>query len=414
MPQIGAYSLDKSEDRYKDVPTPEIMTREILKEFCLLHTSAWQSVWFALYLLGQRLGSSVKVILLQDTVFAGSVPLKLGADLPPGIDSRDNIKTIGIGITPTHWASPERTPWGSGWPHDVSPEGIARNIAEYREREDPDLEAKFKHVLCSLNCSQTLDSVLDLYAPKEFRRPLNDVATIFSDVKLQFCLPCQDFPSSDWPDIKLVGTLPIKPLPTNLAYPEWWDEITENSAKASTIGAKRKRIIVVAQGTMQPDFDALAIPTIQALADNTDFVVVAILGFRGKTLDEHLHKFPAGVLPSNARVLDHFPYDAVLAHADIFISCSGYGGMTHGNANGVPMIQTGVFLDKPVIGLIIEHCGLGIYLREYPPSVESLRSSVDQILGDSKFPKRAMELKAESEQAKPLEALEREILAIFT
>ena len=82
---------------------------------------------------------------------------------------------------------------------------------------------------------------------------------------------------------------------------------------------------MVAQGTMELDYDLLVMPTIRAFAERPDVLVVAILCTRGATLDSKLADLPQGRLPPNVHVVDHFPYDAVLEHADVFVSQGGYG-----------------------------------------------------------------------------------------
>lgn len=202
----------------------------------------------------------------------------------------------------------------------------------------------------------------------------------------------------------------MKPLSQwkNLEYPSWFDEDVRKARE------KQKSVIVVAQGTETPDFNELIIPTINGLASRDDIIVVAILCCKGATLTGQAggEAEASFKLASNARVVDYFPYDALLEYADIFVSASGYGGLTHAVANSVPLIQTGRLLDKADIGRRVEYSGLGVYL-EGKISPEDVSGAVDKILKNYQvFKDRAVGLKEESGNYQPLEILEQEILGL--
>lgn len=356
-----------------------------------------------------------KIIIMTDTCFSGTMPFKLGTDLPPGfgVGEIDDIKTLGIGVVPSHWVSPERPPWGSGLPFDDSPAGRHRNLAAHREAYDPTVEERARMILTMLNCTKSVDTILGPYTRDDLERPFWDAVTLVNDTTLQMGLASLEYPAEDWPShLKFAGTLPLKPIPDDLEYPDWWDEIMGNSAKGIASDKGRKRIILVAQGTEVTDYNRLVVPTIEALAERPDIIVVTILCVREANLDGHLSSFPGGTLPSNVKVLDYFPYDAVLAHADIFVSNSGYGGLSHAVANGVPLLQSGNEFDKADIGRRVEYAGLGVYLVDPPPLAADVRKAVDEILGNEKYIKRARELKLEAAAARPLETVEREIMAL--
>lgn len=74
----------------------------------------------------------------------------------------------------------------------------------------------------------------------------------------------------------------------------------------------------------KPEFNPhdLIIPTIRALADRPDVLVVAILGWK----DAHITDADRDlVVPANTRVADYLSYDAVLQHADLWINNAGLG-----------------------------------------------------------------------------------------
>lgn len=98
------------------------------------------------------------VVILSDTCFSGPLPLKLGADRPPGYEGV-NLRTVGIGVVPQFWASRSRPPWGTGLPHDPTEEGVRRNLEAYADEWDQEAEDRAKWVLEALNCDETVEEL---------------------------------------------------------------------------------------------------------------------------------------------------------------------------------------------------------------------------------------------------------------
>ncbi|OHF02942.1 UDP-glucuronosyl/UDP-glucosyltransferase [Colletotrichum orchidophilum] len=377
--------------------------------FVSLLPSGLESVRYALAAMRRR-QSGCQIIILSDTCFSGTLALKLGADLPELFEENELIQTIGIGVVPAFWASHERPPWGFGLEYDNSEKGRTRNMSVTKETWDSAAEDRARWVLGMMGCFKPVESLYNGLSTT-MDHPFWDASTVCHDTVLQMCLPSLEFPSSDWPEkIKFAGTLPIKPIPSNLTYPRWFEQIVANSSSLDASNPSRKKIVFVAQGTEVLDHRELIIPTMQALATHPDVLVVACLCVAGATLDTG--DFENGELPSNARVVDYFPYDAVLAHADVFVSNSGYGGFQHAVSNGVPMVQAGNTFDKPDIGRRIEWSGLGVFLSESPPSVSAVGQAVAEILGDEKYKRRAGELRDEAGGFDPLRMVEEEILSL--
>lgn len=393
------------------------LAASLAEGFTTLLPSGYQSVWFALAGMRSRLGKR-KIVVLSDTCFSGTIPLKLGADLPPGFDEEEELRVLGISVVPAHWVSPERPPWGSGLPYDSSEAGKARNCAAHAAVWNQDAEDKARDILNMMNCPKLLDTVLDKYTTDHhsLRHPFWDVVPFANDTTLQMGLSSLEYPASNWPlHFKFAGPLPLKALPSDLTYPPWWKDVEQHSATQGThLQAKgnRKRIITVTQGTEVLDYSQLIVPTICALSCRENLLVIVLLGARGATLDAYVEHLPGQTLPANTRVLDYFPYDALLAHSDVFVSNSGYGGLTHAVTNGVPMVQTGKDFDKPDIGRRVEYAGLGLFLENPPPEPKDVQNAVDQILTDDTYRVRAKALQAEAKAARPLEMVEAEIMKL--
>ncbi|KAK1708873.1 hypothetical protein CaCOL14_007310 [Colletotrichum acutatum] len=379
--------------------------------FISLLPSGLESVRVALAGMRRR-EPGCQIFVLSDTCFSGTLALKLGTDLPELFEEDEVIKTIGIGVVPVFWTSPERPPWGSGLPFDDSEEGRAKNVRVHKETWNSAAEDRARWVLGLMGCPKPVVSLYEGLSTS-IEHPFWDASTVCHDTVLQMCLPSLEFLSSDWPrKIKFAGTLPIKPIPSDLTYPRWFNDILSNSSSLQVSKPSRKKIVFVAQGTEVLDHEELIIPTMKALATCHDILVVACLCVAGATLNTST--FGNGELPVNARVVDYFPYDAILAHADVFVSNSGYGGFQHAVSNGVPMVQAGNTFDKPDIGRRIEWSDLGVFLSESPPSVSAVEQAVTEVLGDDKFKRRAEELRKEASTYDPLKMVEEEILLLAT
>lgn len=98
------------------------------------------------------------VVILSDTCFSGTLPLKLGSDRPPGYD-KVTIRTVGIGVVPQFWAASSRSPWGVGLAHDPTHEGVQRNLKAYADEWDQEAEDRARWMLEAVNCDETVDEL---------------------------------------------------------------------------------------------------------------------------------------------------------------------------------------------------------------------------------------------------------------
>lgn len=352
------------------------------------------------------------LVILSDTSWSGTVPLVLGADLPEGYEGVQ-VRFVGISLMPLCWAAPDRPPWGSGLPYDVSEEGIKRNVDAYSRQYIDEVEALARWMLEAVNTSKPLDALYEEHdKTKSVCHPFQDSSTICHDVVLQVGLPSFEFKAAhDPPHIKYCGFLRPKPPPPDLVLPEWYQEVLENSSSSAASKPGRKRVVFVAQGTEVLDHRETVVPCIRGLASRQDILVIAVLCQKGATLNEHMDLFDGGALPANARVIDYFPYDAILAHADVFVSNSGYGGVGHAIANSVPLVQCGSIFDKADIGRRVEYSGIGVYLPDQSRTPEAIAAAVQVVLTEPQYKQRVSELRAESLTYDPFEIVQREILA---
>lgn len=331
----------------------EIFTKAIPDQFA--------AVQKALRLLSS---THLPVVLVAETMFLGGHPAYLGA---PGLKPAGYIT---LGNLPVMLQTAE---------------GPASNPALYEMIEN----AIF------LKASNTFKEILtDLGAKKEPRKFIHEQQYYGCDRYLQLCPPSIEYPLKEVPPtLRFAGSVPH--AHASFTPPSWWDDVLEAG-----------RVITVTQGTSSVDYNELLIPCMQALKDEPDTLVVAILGFKGWSLPEEVD------VPANARVIDYLPYDDILAHSDALVYNGGYGGLQHSLSHAVPVIIGGKAVDKPAVAWRAEYAGVGIDLKTPKPSPELLKESVLKILNDESYKLNSKKVQKDLEKYKSDEVLEKAILEI--
>jgi UDP:flavonoid glycosyltransferase YjiC (YdhE family) len=331
------------------------------------------------------------VVILHETMFGGILPFYYGAPLPEGYDQLP--KVINFHTSVNIMTSRDVFPVGSGTP-------------------PPSNEEQRAELKALLDARGSYHKVLNDYADRVFK-PLGatkgmtgwywDTLLEAHDITLLPYSPSLDYPRSDLsPKIQFIGGLPLKPVDPDFKVPPWWDDIQANAALSFP---EKKKLVFVTQGTTNIDYNDLLIPSIEALASRSDIIAIATLGSRGASLPRNV-----GV-PPNTRVVDYFPYDALLPLVDVFVSNAGLGGLMHGIMNGVPMVVAGVEADKAEVSARAEWSGMAVNLRSGRPSVSALAEGINKVLRDAAYKKRAVELKRENEAMNALGTVEKLILS---
>jgi MGT family glycosyltransferase len=172
------------------------------------------------------------------------------------------------------------------------------------------------------------------------------------------------------PGVRFIG-LPPTPQ-AEIALPEWWHELDGG-----------KPVVLVTQGTLaNADFGELIEPTLAALVDRDDLLIVATTGGRPV---EALR----GPLPSNVRISPFLPFDALLPKVSLLVTNGGYGSVSQALAAGVPIVSAGLTEDKAEVGARIGWSGVGLNLATNTPTVEALRDAIGTVLADPTFRERA-------------------------
>jgi len=333
-----------------------------------------------------------QIICIEDVFNFSVMPFKYGRKLPVGL--AETTKFIGIGGAPVMANSQDTAPSMLCLPPDSTPSGRLRNKALAKLFWDGPLKALRENFVGAIEAAGATET-----SRLQDKDLFTSWYTVY-DAVLQLCSPSMEYPRSDLPSTIEYAGVPVgQPLDPNLKYPEWWPEVT--SARANGV-----RVVFVTQGTVNLDLTELIAPTLQATAGRDDLLVVVLLATRGAKIPETIS------VPSNARVIDYFPYDAVLEYADVFVSNGGYGSFCHGVRNGVPMVVAGQAQDKPEVSMRVAFSGMGVNLATQNPTVEQVRDGIEQVLEKPEFKNAALKLQEENAKMDAYSACERRVEAL--
>lgn len=386
---------DRLAPGYKSLPWTQRGKIDLRLQCLETLPTQWENFKSALATLHER---GRRVMVVAEAFFLGIMPLKHGAPLPSGVPVP---RTVCVSITVPAIKSIDLPPFAYASSFDQSGAGHARNQALWEKwtRSAADLTALLDKQLLASGASRGMGE--PILAGANYR---------CHDAIYQVGVPGFEYPRSDWPaGFQFVGLVQGTPKETPLPEPhfDWWDELTANSALAAD-DPRRKKVLVVAQGTVEVDPNDLIIPTIRAFADrDQDVVVIAILGWKDASL---VGLMPDGaVVPGNARVADYLNYDAVLEHADVWVHNAGFGAVNHGIAHGIPMVVAGEGMDKTENARRVEWSGIGVDLATARPSVEQVRDAVEFTLRDGGFHRRIEVLRRQSEVLNPFDIISEDL-----
>ncbi len=195
------------------------------------------------------------------------------------------------------------------------------------------------------------------------------------DRVLIFSVPGFDYERSDLPaNHQFIGPPLPKPDP-NWEKPDWWGDLE-----------KAKKVVLVNQGTIANNIQDLIMPTLIALKDEPDTLVIAV------PVKEEIPN-----LPSNARVAPFIPYGNLLPHVDLVVTNGGYGGANISLGYGIPMVIGGATEDKMEVAMRVTVSGTGINMKTMKPSPQKLKAAVHEVFSNPKYKQNALRLKKEIE-----------------
>src|SRR4029077_11438911 len=187
---------------------------------------------------------------------------------------------------------------------------------------------------------------------------------------MQLSVPRFEFPRQIPPTVHFVGTPPI--IPGQAPLPRWADELDGS-----------RKVVLVTQGTVaNHNFELLIAPTLAALANEPDVLVVATTG--GRPVDA----IP-GTVPSNARIASYLPFEWLLPRVDVLVTNGGYGSVNQAMSCGIPLVTAGMTEDKADVNARVAWSGVGVNLATNEPTPDALREAIRTVLDTQHFRARA-------------------------
>ncbi|WP_260755177.1 nucleotide disphospho-sugar-binding domain-containing protein [Mycobacterium sp. SMC-8] len=303
--------------------------------------------------------------VIADVTFTGVVPMFLrDAPRPP---------VVVCGVGPLTISSRDTPPFGMAWQPEPGLDYRQMTAVAHRVIMRPS-QRKFNRALRQADSPECPLFVSDW--PR------------LADGLLQLSVQEFEYPRSDLPStVEFVG--PVLPAgPEEFDRPPWWGDV-------ETAGT----VVHVTQGTFDnADLDQLIGPTLEALGDQDDLLIVATTGGRR---GQHMH----GRIPGNARIADWIPYSALLSHVDVMITNGGYGGVQYALGHGVPLVVAGETSDKAEVAARVDFSGAGIDLKTALPSPQAVGAAVDIVRRDDRYRTAAQSLRTAIQACTPVDAI---------
>jgi MGT family glycosyltransferase len=292
-------------------------------------------------------------LVIGDDMFFGVLPMLLGPR-----PKRPPIVLCGTSIL--HWRREDGAPHFLGLPPATTQAQLKEYAAISREYDrvvNQPLARRLNRLLKDLGVgplSMTLfDSVVNL-----------------ADVYMQMTVPSFEFPRDLPPSVHFIGALPITPKQAPL--PSWARELDGS-----------RKVVLVTQGTLaNHNFGLLITPTLAALANEPDLLVVVTAGGRP------IEAIP-GPIPGNARLASYLPFEWVLPKVDVVVTNGGYGSVNQAMSFGIPLVTAGLTEDKADVNARVAWSGVGIDLATNEPTPQALREAILKVLAKPNYRSRA-------------------------
>jgi MGT family glycosyltransferase len=293
-------------------------------------------------------------VIIGDHLMLGVLPMLLGprSERPP---------IILLGTTYLLSRRDDGAPNDAGAPPATSEAQREEYAAIFEKYETAAFEPVGRH----------LNDCLARIGVKPLAMNLYDAVVTLPDAYLQLTAPGFELPRRNLPaSVHFVGPLPI--TPSQAPLPSWAHELDGS-----------RKVVLVTQGTLTNfNFDDLVLPTLAALANEPDVLVVVTVGGRSPDV------IP-GPLPANARVASYLPFEWALPKADVFVTNGGYGSVNQALSFGVPLVTAGMVADRGDVNARVAWSGVGVNLATNKPTSEALRAAIRAVLDKPNYRSRA-------------------------
>ncbi len=311
--------------------------------------------------LQQVLQSFPADVIIGDDMLFGVLPMLLGprSKRPP---------IVLCGTSFLHWCRDDGAPHFIGLPPATTQVQRDEYAAIYQEHD----RLIYQPVADRLNRS------LEQIGVEPLSMTLFDSVVHLADAYMQLTVPSFEFPREFPRSVHFVGTPPI--IPNQAPLPSWAHELDGS-----------RKVVLVTQGTVaNHNFDLLVAPTLRALANEPDVLVVATAG--GRPIDA----IP-GPIPGNARLARYLPFEWILPKADVFVTNGGYGSVNQAMSFGIPLVTAGLTEDKADVNARVAWSGVGINLATNEPTPQALHAAVRAVLDTPNYRSRASLMAGEFE-----------------
>ena len=292
-------------------------------------------------------------IIIGDDMLFGVLPMLLGPR-----SKRPPIALCGTSFL--HWRRDDGAPHFFGLPPATTQAERDEYAAIYREHDR----------LIYQPVSERLNRLLQTLGVGPLSMTLFDSVVDLADAYLQLTVPSFEFPRDFPQSVRFVGRPPI--IPYQAPLPPWAHELDGS-----------RKVVLVTQGTLaNHNFGLLIGPTLAALANEPDLLVVATTG--GRPVDA----IP-GPIPANARLSQYLPFEWILPKSDVFVTNGGYGSVNQALSLGMPLVTAGLTEDKADVNARVAWSGVGIDLATNEPTPQALREAVRTVLDRPAYRMRA-------------------------
>jgi MGT family glycosyltransferase len=292
-------------------------------------------------------------VIIGDDMMFGVLPMLLGPRA-----KRPAVVLCGTSIL--HWRRADGAPHFVGLPPATTPAQLKEYAAIAEEHDriiyEPmgrGLNRSFKDLGVGPLSTPPFDSGVEL-----------------ADAYMQLTVPSFEFPRDLPPSVHFVGAPPI--IPNQASLPLWAHELDGS-----------RKVVLVTQGTVaNHNFGLLIGPTLAALANEPDLLVVATAG--GRPIDAI-----RGPIPGNARLAQYLPFEWILPKVNVFVTNGGYGSVNQAMSFGIPLVTAGLTEDKADVNARVAWSGAGIDLATNEPTPQALREAVRDVLDKPNYRSRA-------------------------
>jgi MGT family glycosyltransferase len=292
-------------------------------------------------------------VVMGDDCFLGLLPMLLGPR-----SKRPPIVCFGTSIL--HWPREDGAPEFLGLPPPVTLAERSKYAAIAEEHDN----------VVNQPLARRLNHWFAIMGLARLSTPPFETQVKRADAYLQLTVPSFEFPRILPGSIRFVGTLPI--IPNQAPLPPWADELDGT-----------RKVVLVTQGTVaNHDFNLLVGPTLAALANEPDLLVIVTAG------GGPVEAIP-GPIPANARLASYLPFEWILPKADVFVTNGGYGSVNQAMSYGVPLVSAGLTEDKADVNARVGWSGVGIDLKTNTPTPQMLRDAVRRVLDTPSYRARA-------------------------